>query len=315
MAGQHDAEERYGKAPSSRTVEELLDTGIIVIDKPSGPTSHQVSAWVSKMLGGRKVGHGGTLDPAVTGVLPVGIGLSVRALDALHFLPKEYVGVMRFHADVGKNEVSALFSEFTGRIYQFPPVRSAVRRERRIRQIHSLELLEMSGRMVLFRVECEAGTYIRTLCRDIGEASGAGGQMIELRRTRSGPYKESMAVTLQGLEDAVHYMSEGQPAELLSIVRPFETLLQSFPMIILKDSAVDSICHGANLTVKGVASVPSGIKRGSVVSLMSSKGEGIALANALMSSEMIDNTASGIACDTLRVFMKPGTYPRFVKQK
>ncbi len=315
MAGQHDAEERYGKAPSSRTVEELLDTGIIVIDKPSGPTSHQVSAWVSKMLGGRKVGHGGTLDPAVTGVLPVGIGLSVRALDALHFLPKEYVGVMRFHADVGKNEVSALFSEFTGRIYQFPPVRSAVRRERRIRQIHSLELLEMSGRMVLFRVECEAGTYIRTLCRDIGEASGAGGQMIELRRTRSGPYKESMAVTLQGLEDAVHYMSEGQPAELLSIVRPFETLLQSFPMIILKDSAVDSICHGANLTVKGVASVPSGIKRGSVVSLMSSKGEGIALANALMSSEMIENAASGIACDTLRVFMKPGTYPRFVKQK
>ncbi len=315
MAGQQDAEERYGKAPSSRTVEELLDTGIIVIDKPSGPTSHQVSAWVSKMLGGRKVGHGGTLDPAVTGVLPVGIGLSVRALDALHFLPKEYVGVMRFHADVGKNEVTALFSEFTGRIYQFPPVRSAVRRERRIRQIHSLELLEMSGRMVLFRVKCEAGTYIRTLCRDIGEASGAGGQMIELRRTRSGPYKESMAVTLQGLEDAVHYMSEGQPAELLSVVRPFETLLQSFPMIVLKDSAVDSICHGANLTVKGVASVPSGIKRGSVVSLMSSKGEGIALANALMSSEMIDNTASGIACDTLRVFMKPGTYPRFVKQK
>ncbi len=315
MAGQQDAEERYGKTPSSRTVEELLDTGIVVIDKPSGPTSHQVSAWVSKMLGGRKVGHGGTLDPAVTGVLPVGIGLSVRALDALHFLPKEYVGVMRFHADVGKNEVTALFSEFTGRIYQFPPVRSAVRRERRIRQIHSLELLEMSGRMVLFRVKCEAGTYIRTLCRDIGEASGAGGQMIELRRTRSGPYKESMAVTLQGLEDAVHYMSEGQPAELLSAVRPFETLLQSFPMIVLKDSAVDSICHGANLTVKGVASVPSGIKRGSVVSLMSSKGEGIALANALMSSEMIDNTASGIACDTLRVFMKPGTYPRFVKQK
>ncbi len=315
MAGQQDAEERYGKTPSSRTVEELLDTGIVVIDKPSGPTSHQVSAWVSKMLGGRKVGHGGTLDPAVTGVLPVGIGLSVRALDALHFLPKEYTGVMRFHADVGRNEVTALCSEFTGRIYQFPPVRSAVRRERRIRQIHSLELLEMSGRMVLFRVKCEAGTYIRTLCRDIGEASGAGGQMIELRRTRSGPYKESMAVTLQGLEDAVHYMSEGQPAELLSAVRPFETLLQSFPMIVLKDSAVDSICHGANLTVKGVASVPSGIKRGSVVSLMSSKGEGIALANALMSSEMIDNTASGIACDTLRVFMKPGTYPRFVKQK
>ncbi len=315
MAAQQDAEGRYGKAPSSRTVEELLDTGIIVIDKPSGPTSHQVSAWVSKMLGGRKVGHGGTLDPAVTGVLPVGIGLSVRALDALHFLPKEYTGVMRFHADVGRNEVTALFSEFTGRIYQFPPVRSAVRRERRIRQIHSLELLEMSGRMVLFRVKCEAGTYIRTLCRDIGEASGAGGQMIELRRTRSGPYTESMAVTLQGLEDAVHYLSEGQPAKLLSAVRPFETLLQSFPMVVLKDSAVDSICHGANLTVKGIASAPSGIKRGGVVSLMSTKGEGIALANALMSSEMIDNTASGIACDTMRVFMKPGTYPRFVKQK
>ncbi len=315
MQERPETDGRYGRAPFGRTLEESLESGLVIVDKPAGPTSHQVSAWVSRILGGRKVGHGGTLDPAVTGVLPVGIGISVRALDALHFLPKGYVGLMRFHSDIGRKEVENLFSEFTGSIYQTPPVRSAVKRERRVRKIHSLTLLEMKERFVLFRVSCEAGTYIRTLCRDIGEASCAGGQMVELRRTASGPFREEMAVTLQELEDAVHYMAGGDASMLLSIVRPFETLLQSFPQIVLKDSAVDSICHGANLTVKGILRSGGGIKRGSIVSLMSAKGEGIALATALMSTEMIENAASGIACDTLRVFMKPGTYPRFTRQK
>lgn len=293
----------------------MLDSGIIIIDKPSGPTSHQVAAWISKLLGGRKVGHGGTLDPAVTGVLPVGIGLSVRVLDALHYLPKEYVGLLRFHSDTGRADVEQLFTEFTGRIYQLPPVRSAVKRERRIRTVHSLELLEMEDRMVLFRVSCEAGTYIRTLCRDIGEASGSGGQLVELRRTASGPFTEKDSVTLQQLEDAVYYNSRGDSSTLLSIVRPLESILAAFPSVVVKESAVDSICHGANLTVKGIESVRRGIKRGDVAALVSEKGEGIAIATALMSSEMMEDAASGIALDSMRVFMKPGTYPRFTRQR
>lgn len=306
---------RYGKSPSERSLDELLDTGILVIDKPSGPTSHQVAAWISKLLGGRKVGHGGTLDPAVTGVLPVGIGLSVRVLDALHYLPKEYVCLMRFHSDVGRAEVEELFSAFTGRIYQLPPLRSAVKRERRVRSVYSLTLLEMEERMVLFTVRCEAGTYIRTLCRDIGEASGAGAQMVELRRTASGPFGEDDSVTLQQLEDAVHYNSLGDSSGLLKLLRPLESVLSAFPAVVVKESAVDSICHGANLTVKGIEKVPRGIKRGDVAALMTEKGEGIAIATALMSSEMMADTASGIALDSMRVFMKPGTYPRFTRQR
>lgn len=308
-------EGRYGKAPSERSVEELLETGIVVIDKPSGPTSHQVSAWVSKMLGGRKVGHAGTLDPAVTGVLPVGIGLSVRALDALHFLPKKYVGVMRFHAELSKGEVESAFSDFTGRIYQMPPVRSAVKRERRVRQIYSLEVVEASGAMVLFSVSCEAGTYIRTLCRDLGEATCVGGQMVELRRIGSGPFNEQMGVTLQQLEDALHYSRLGDHTMLRSMVHPMERLLGAFGSVTVKESAVDSICHGANLTVKGISHADGGIKHGGIVALMTLKGEGIALGRALMSSETMENAASGVACDTMRVFMKPGTYPRFTRQK
>ncbi len=306
---------RYGRPPSERTLEERLDTGIIIVDKPAGPTSHQVAAWVSRMLGGRKVGHGGTLDPAVTGVLPLGMGVSLRALDALHYLPKEYVGVMRFHSDIVRGDVESLFREFTGGIYQMPPVRSAVKRVRRVRKIHSLELMEMKERMVLFRVRCEAGTYIRTLCRDIGEASCAGGQMVELRRTAAGPFGEKDAVTMQALDDAVYYRSAGDDTRLSPIIHPLESLLLAFPTVTVKDSAVDSICHGADLTVRGIAGTPRGIKRGDVISLFTSKGEGIAIGRSLMSSEMMDNTASGVACDTMRVFMKPGTYPRFSRPK
>jgi H/ACA ribonucleoprotein complex subunit 4 len=300
----------FGKRPEERTTAELLETGIIVIDKPAGPTSHQVAAWVARILG-RKVGHGGTLDPNVTGVLPVATGVALRALDALHYLPKEYVGVLRFHADVERAQVESLFKEFTGSIFQMPPVRSAVKRERRVRQIYELSLLEQSGRRFLFRVKSEAGTYIRTLCRDIGEAACTGGQMEELRRIASGPFTEQEAVTLQHLEDAHYYHEHGNDAPLRSIIQPMERLLREFPCIILKNSAVDSVCRGANLTVRGIRSITRRISRGDVVSLFTEKGEGVALARALMTSENMENAASGVACDTLRVFMKPGTYPRF----
>lgn len=311
---EHAQERRFGTDPASRTVEELLQTGIVIVDKPSGPTSHQVTAWVSRMLGGVKAGHAGTLDPAVTGVLPIGTGISVRALDALHYLPKEYVGVMRFHGDIDAGEVQSLFAEFTGKIYQMPPVRSAVKRERRVREIYSLRLLESEGRMFLFHAVCEAGTYIRTLCRDIGEASCRGGQLVELRRTRSGPFGEESCITLQQLEDALYYHRNGDSSRLLSCVRPFEELLRAFPSIVLKESAVDSICHGANLSVRGIEKVHGSIKRGSIVSLVTGRGEGVALATSLMSRELMENAASGVACDTMRVFMKPGTYPKFRKQ-
>lgn len=298
-----------------RTIQEMLESSIIVIDKPAGPSSHQVTSWVADILGTERTGHSGTLDPAVSGVLPVGTGYAVRALDVMNYLPKGYVCVMRFHSDVTPSSVDEMFGRFTGRIYQLPPVRSAVRRERRIREIYSLHLLESRDRLFLFTVTCQAGTYIRTLCRDIGEAMCAGAQMEELRRTSAGPFTEQDAVTLQRLEDAVFYWKNGDERMLRSLLHPYERLLSSFPSIVLKDSAVDSICHGADLTVKGVSGINGTIRRGATIALFTRQGEGVAIARALMSGDSALNSGSGVVCDTLRVFMRPGTYPRFRKKQ
>ncbi len=303
----------YGVRPSERTMEEMLDTSLIIIDKPCGPTSHQVSAWTAAMIGVGKAGHAGTLDPAVTGVLPVALGRATRALDAMNFLRKSYVGIIRFHDEVSLGQVEQMLPRFTGRIFQVPPVRSAVKRERRIREIHAITITEQRERLFLFHVQCQSGTYVRTLCRDVGMAMCIGAQMEELRRVRSGPFGEERSVPMHRLQDAVYYWKNGDASRLRSMLIPYEELLKSFPAVELKDSAVDSVCHGADLTVKGVNRVDRGIKRGAVVSLFSGKGEGVAMAKALMSSENIENAASGVACDTMRVFMKPGTYPRFRK--
>jgi H/ACA ribonucleoprotein complex subunit 4 len=176
----------YGKPPVLRTVRELFHNGIIVLDKPAGPTSHQVVAWVKEMLELEKAGHGGTLDPAVTGVLPVALGDAARALQVLLVAGKEYVALMGLHKQVDEKKIREVCESFVGEISQMPPLRSAVKRVRRTREVYYLEILEIQGREVLFRVGCEAGTYIRTLCVDMGKKLGCGAQLMELRRTRVG---------------------------------------------------------------------------------------------------------------------------------
>jgi H/ACA ribonucleoprotein complex subunit 4 len=177
----------YGKDPSRRTIPELLDKGVINLDKPYGPTSHEVTAWVKNVLHIKRAGHSGTLDPHVTGVLPTMLGDSTRLVRVLLLSGKEYVCVMRLHADVPEIKVKAVLGEFTGTIYQRPPLVSAVKRQLRKRTIYYIDFMEMNGRDVLFRVGCEAGTYIRKLCHDIGEALGDGAHMYEQRRTKTGP--------------------------------------------------------------------------------------------------------------------------------
>lgn len=182
--------DRWGKRPSDRSAGELLSAGVIALDKPEGPTSHQVTAWVRDVLHCERVGHGGTLDPGVSGILPVCTGKAVRLTDIVLSSDKEYVCLMVLHADVPEARIREVMAEFKGRIYQLPPVRSAVKRKMRIRRISELEILQIDGRRVLFRVACDAGTYIRSMCVDIGEALLAGASMAELRRVRSGRMRE-----------------------------------------------------------------------------------------------------------------------------
>ncbi|PKL59706.1 MAG: RNA-guided pseudouridylation complex pseudouridine synthase subunit Cbf5, partial [Methanomicrobiales archaeon HGW-Methanomicrobiales-4] len=170
--------------------------GIILIDKPRGPSSHQVAAWVREMTGVAQVGHTGTLDPQVSGVLVVLLGKAVRLTSILHLDEKEYICLMRLQGDVSQQNLEEMIHQFTGKIYQRPPRRSAVKRALRIREILELELLSRDDRFVLLRVRCDSGTYIRSLCHHIGLALGVGAHMQELRRSRSAQFSEDQIYSL-----------------------------------------------------------------------------------------------------------------------
>ena len=154
-------DENYGTYFDKRSVEQLLKFGLILLDKPPGPTSHEVVAWTKRILEIPKAGHSGTLDPQVSGVLPLGLGEGTKALGVLLFGPKEYHALGRLHSLPSKEQLDDILNQFTGDIYQRPPQRSAVSRQIRIRRIFELELLEQKERLILLRVLCEAGTYIR----------------------------------------------------------------------------------------------------------------------------------------------------------
>jgi H/ACA ribonucleoprotein complex subunit 4 len=302
---------KFGVAPEKRSVEDLLDSGMVILDKPAGPTSHQVSAWARDILGLKKAGHGGTLDPRVTGLLPIALGSATNALRSLLYGGKEYVGVMRLHGDVPKKKIEEIFEEFTGKIYQFPPLRSAVKRELRVREVYYLLPMEIAKRLVLFRVGCKAGTYIRTLCHDMGDALGSGAHMSELRRTKIATFSENQAKTLHELKDAfVYWKEEGEESHIRDVIVPMERLLDHLPKIMIKDSAVDAVCHGANLAVPGIAQMDSGIKKGDFVAVISQKEEAVALGSALGTSEVLVDLKKGVAVNTERVLMSPGTYPK-----
>ena len=155
---------KWGKIPSTRTIEELLKYGIINLDKPPNPTSHEVVSYVKRILGIPKAGHSGTLDPQVTGVLPTALGKATRILDTLLLAGKEYVGNMRIHADVDEQKIRSIVGDYVGELYQRPPLRASVKRVLRKRTIYNSEILDINEREVLFRISSQAGFYVRKYC-------------------------------------------------------------------------------------------------------------------------------------------------------
>jgi H/ACA ribonucleoprotein complex subunit 4 len=307
---------KYGCEPDKRSVDQLLKLGIINIDKPKGPTSHQVSAYVQKILNEKKGGHSGTLDPKVTGVLPIAIGSATRVVQALLVAGKEYVCLMHLHKEVAEAEVKKAMKEFTGKIKQLPPIKSAVKREVRERRVYYLEILEIVGQDVLFVVGCQAGTYIRKICHDMGKAIGCGAHMAELRRTKAGPFNESTIVTLQDLTDAYwFYKNKGNEKFLRHVIQPVENAVKHLPKIWVMDTTVDTICHGADLAMPGISKLESGMEKNNTVAVMSLKGELIALGEARMSSQEMKKNKKGVAVKTKKVFMEPGTYPRVQRKE
>ncbi|MEA3204124.1 MAG: ribonucleoprotein complex subunit 4 [Thermoplasmata archaeon] len=312
-----ETDDKYGKRPEDRTMAELLAAGVVPLDKPAGPTSHQVAAWMKGVLEVEEVGHGGTLDPNVTGALPVTINGAVKSVGALLSAGKEYVSLLRLHEARPEAEVRRIAAQFVGKINQTPPVRSAVARRPRIRRVYYLDVLECTERDVLFRVGCQAGTYIRNLCVDMGRALGTRGHMQELRRTRTGLFTEQDLVTLHDCLDARIFWQQdpSDEAALRRCVKPVEAVTAHLNSLTLRDSAVDAVCHGAPLAVIGVASLDAGIEAGEPVALMSLKGELVALAEAKMTSRQVVDEEKGIAATPTRVVLRKGTYPRTWKSK
>lgn len=305
----------YGKSPDERSIRELLNNGFINLDKPGGPTSHQVVSWVREILEIGKAGHGGTLDPGVTGVLPVALGDGTRALQVLLLTGKEYVGLMRLHKSIDKKKIKEVCKSFVGDIYQIPPLRSAVKRVERKREVYYFDVIEIKGSEVLFRVGCEAGTYVRTLCVDIGKKIGCGAHLAELRRTRVGHLTEENAVTLQDVKDAyIFWKEDGEENGIKRIILPMERLIDHMPKMVIRDSAVDALCHGANLAIPGIVEIDTDIKKGDMAAVLTLKGEGVALVHSLMSTEQIIQNDTGICATLERVLMNKGTYPSFWKK-
>jgi len=302
---------RYGCPPNKRPIEQHLRMGVINLNKPRGPTSHEVTAWVKLILGIDKAGHSGSLDPGVTGLLPIMLGKATKTISTLRLSGKEYVCLMRLHSVLPEIIVKKVCAEFIGPIFQTPPVISAVKRSIRIRNIYYLDLLEIEGPLVLFKVGCEAGTYIRKLCHDIGLALGCSAHMQQLIRTKTGPFTENTSVTLQELKDAfILWKENGCEDELRRVVRPMEEGLSHLPQIIIRDSAVNALCHGAYLAVPGVLYFDPQIKSNQQICIFTLKGEAVAIATAKMDAETIINANSGVVACTERIIMDVDVYPK-----
>lgn len=248
----------------------------------------------------------------MTGILPIAIEDATKSLQALLTAGKEYICVMRLHAEVPKDRLISVLKEFQGALYQRPPLRSSVKRRLRIRTVYYLRFLEMLEKRVLFKVGCEAGTYIRKLCFDVGEVLGCGAHMIELRRTRVGPFVENARlVTLHDLSYRFSRWQETKDERFIrSFVFPMEKALEFLPKIVIRDSAINAICHGAHLAAPGVLSVDSKIHTDDSVAIFSQKGEAVALAKALESSERILEMDHGLITKTHRVLMPRNLYPK-----
>ncbi len=298
----------YGKYPGVRSIDDLISSGIIVLDKWRGPTSHDVTATIKKMFGAKKAGHSGTLDPMVSGVLLVTLDNACKVISAIQKLDKEYIAIMHVHKEFDYKELKTTINKFVGDIEQLPPVRSAVARVKRKRRIYSIDILDVKDKDVLLSIKCEAGTYIRKLIDDIGKHIG-GAHMAELRRVKVGRFDEKMAVRAQDLLDAYIFWKENGDESIRDYILPVEAAIEHLKKITVKDSAVYSIASGSPLYTGGISRVEKGIEIGDMIALLTLKGELIALAKAAISSDQMAKH-KGLAAKTDRVIMLAGIYPK-----
>ena len=249
--------------------------GIVIVDKPQGWTSQDVTARLRRVFNTRRIGHGGTLDPMATGVLPVFVGRATRGVEFFEHAEKTYETVLRLGITTDTEDITGtvlteqdafvtgemleeVLEKFRGDIMQVPPMYSAlkvngqklydlarrgkeVERQPRPITIHELTLLGMEAEGVRLRVRCSKGTYIRTLCKDIGQALGCGGCMAELRRVAAGEYTAQEAVPLQEL------LETENPEQYL---RPVDSMFRNYPQVTLSEKQETRCRNGNSFSVQ-----------------------------------------------------------------
>lgn len=242
------------KIKKNKSIQELLEFGIINIDKPSGPTSFSVSEFVCKKLHLKKTSHFGTLDPKVTGVLPVALSRACKLTGFFLGEDKEYVGIMRLHDEIELKKLQEIINKkFLGVISQKPPVKSRVKREFREREIKRFEILEESENKkdFLFLVECQGGTYVRKLIDDLGTELGIGAHMLELRRIRAGIFLENSkdypSVNLYDFEKAVEEYIGGDEKKLRKIIIPAEIIFEVYEPVFATRESMHNLFNGSPL--------------------------------------------------------------------
>lgn len=266
-----------GHTPLRRPIQEYVRYGVINLDKPSNPSSHEVVAWIKRILRVEKTGHSGTLDPLVTGNLIVCVDRATRLVKSQQQSGKEYVCVCRLHGKVegGAQKVGRALETLTGALFQRPPLISAVKRQLRIRSIYKSKLIEYDDdrNLAVFWISCEAGTYVRTLCVHLGLLLGVGGHMQELRRVRSGIMgeKDNMVTMHDVLDAQWTYDNHKDEAYLRRVIMPLEALLTNYKRLVVKDSAINAVCYGAKLMIPGLLRFENGIEVDEEVVIMTTK--------------------------------------------
>jgi len=266
---------RLRDPPGDRSLDDLLAFGVVNLDKPPGPSAHQVAGWVRDLAGVERAGHAGTLDPKVTGCLPITLGDATRLAPVFLEGRKEYVAVLELHGRPPAN-IEDVIAEFGGEIYQKPPRKSAVARRLRTRTIHDLTVLETRDRQVLLRIQCASGTYIRKLCHDIGLALGTGAHMGSLRRTATDPFDDRDLVTLHDLADALAFAEEGDEGPLRAVVIPAERVLAELPTVTIAPSAAEQVATGAPVYAPGVIDADP-VAEGALVACLTPDGSAVCL--------------------------------------
>lgn len=296
--------------PEDRSPVDLLEFGVVNLDKPPGPSSHQVSGWLRDAVADALVqregdvtvdraAHAGTLDPKVTGCLPVMLGDATRLAQVFLEGRKEYVAVLECHGPV-PDDADAVVGEFEGPIYQKPPRKSAVSRRLRVREIDDLAVLERDDRRLLLRIRCESGTYVRKLCHDLGLALGTGGHMGHLRRTATDPFDDTDLHDAYAFLDALAFwVEDDDPEYLYEVVDPAERILEGIPRVVIAESAAREVANGAPVYAPGVLDGPAGPVDVDLVACFTPDGAAVCLGRLVGDPD----ATSGVVVDLERVLV------------